>query len=162
MDVGNVARQYWAIAVLPDWKREAKNFEEPNRVSRSRPAQTAYNPITCGGRVSFLLIYFADRYRELGRSEKKIAHAAAELARWSVIIGRRVLNISEPSRGKNQGDGSEQQLLFHKPLPHVNNLFVPKATIFLQDRHRLCGWAKSDFWIFYFSLSTFSFVQRFP
>src|SRR5438876_3922032 len=77
----SIARQNWPIAVVPNRNRERENFEETGEVLRSGAAKSAHHAITGGRGVTFLFIYFADRNRQLARSEKEIANPAAEFAR---------------------------------------------------------------------------------
>src|SRR5438128_2069450 len=89
----NIARQNWSIAVVPNRNRESENFEETGEVARSGTAETAHDAITCRRGVTFLFIYFANRNRQLARSEKEISNPAAKFASRAVIVSRRILNI---------------------------------------------------------------------
>src|SRR5437588_9154454 len=127
MNIRDVARQYRPITVVPNRKREGENFEEAGEVSRGGTAKAAHDAITGGGGVAFLFIYFANRHRQLAGSVKKISNAAAEFARRSVIIRRRILNVGERACCKSNANQRYEQMLFHKPLQNLNNFFITKS-----------------------------------
>src|SRR5437016_11573695 len=123
----NIARQYWPITAMPHRNREGKDFQETSEVSRGGTAKTAYDAVTGGRCVALLFIYFANRERQLARSEKEIPNPAAELARRSVIISRRILNIGDRACCDSETDEPNEHLLFHKRLQHVNSFFITKS-----------------------------------
>src|SRR2546428_8627881 len=125
----NIARQYWPITVMPHRNREGKDFQETSEVSRGGTAKTAHDAVTGGRGVAFLFIYFANRDRQLAGSEKEIPNPAAELARGSVIISRRILNISDRACCKSKANERNHQMLFHKRLQHVNSFFITKSRL---------------------------------
>src|SRR3984893_11993094 len=90
-------------------------------------AHTADNAVTRGRRVAFLFIYSANCHRHFGRSEKQVGNAPAEFARRSIIVGRRILNVSERAGGQSETGEPNEQLLFHKLLHKLNDFFAIKS-----------------------------------
>src|SRR5947209_19561920 len=121
---------------MPHRNREGKDFQETSEVWRGGTAKTAHDAVTGGRCVAFLFIYFANRDRQLARSEKEIPNPPAEFARRSVIISRRILNISDRACYNCKANERNQHLLFHKRLQHVNSFFITnQRLIFLLFVH---------------------------
>jgi hypothetical protein len=59
------------------------------------------------------LVDLVNRHKELRRSYEEIRETATKFARWTIVVGRRVLNIGEGSAGKSsdRGEGKDS---FHK------------------------------------------------
>jgi|SRR6516225_801664 len=100
MNVRDVRRQNWIVALVPNWKRKRQNLNKTCYVSRARAPQSTPNAITGPRGIAFRLVDLVNGYKELSRSDEKIRHAATELARWPVIVPRRVLNIGQGCAAK--------------------------------------------------------------
>ena len=102
MNVRDVRRQNRIVALVPDWKRKRQNLNQTRYVPCARAPKSAPNAITGPGRIAFGLVDLVNRHKKVGRSDEKIRKAATELARWPVIISRRVLNIGQRLRWQRQ------------------------------------------------------------
>ena len=100
MNVGDVRRQNWIIAMVPNWKRKGQNLNKARYVSCACAPKSAPNAITGSCRIAFRLVDLVNRHKKISRSDEKIRKAATEFARWPVIIPRRVLNIGQGCAGK--------------------------------------------------------------
>src|SRR5215469_2692938 len=100
MNVRDIRRQNWIIAVMPNWKRKRQNLNKTCYVSRARAPKPAPNAITgpCG--IAFRLVDLVNRHKKLSRSDEKIRHTATEFARWPEVIPRGILNIGQGYAGK--------------------------------------------------------------
>src|SRR5207244_9949121 len=87
-------------AFPPYWKRKRQNLNQTRNVSCARAPKSAPNAITGRRGIAFRLVDLVNRYKKFSRSDEKIRKAATELARWAVIIPRRILNIGQGCAGK--------------------------------------------------------------
>src|SRR6266516_2401599 len=101
VNVRNVRRQNGVIAFPPNWKRKRQNLDKTSHVSCRCASQAAHNAITSPRGITFCLVDLIDRHKKLSRSPDKIRKTATELARWAIVVRRRVLNIGEGSTGKS-------------------------------------------------------------
>src|SRR5207237_89984 len=111
----NIVWQDRPITVVPHRKWEGKDFEKTNRVPRSGTAEAAHDAVTRRGAVAFHFVHFTNAVRQLAGSVKKIADAATEFARRTIIVTGRILNVGHSVSSKSDTEErNEQHLLFHK------------------------------------------------
>src|SRR6266480_727242 len=113
MDVRNFGRQQRLIAVVPNRKRKRPNLNKTGHVARRRASRSLPNAIAGSGGITFRLVDLVNSCKELSRSNDKIRDTAAEFTRRTVIVPRRILNISERSYSK-ANDRGESKNSFHR------------------------------------------------
>ena len=97
---------------MPNRKREGENLKQAGEAALSGATETAHKAISRGRGVAFLFIYSPNSHRNFGAGMIEICHAPAKFASRPVIVGRRILNVSERVRCKNETDEPDQQIAF--------------------------------------------------
>ena len=114
-------------------------------MSRGCASQAAHNAITSSRGITFCLVDLVNRHKKFSRSPDKIRKTATELARWSIIIRRRILNIGEGPTGK-ASNNCEGKQSFHRRSKSVKGFRTAKAILYF------CSSASTRFRVFHIEM----------
>src|SRR5207342_300260 len=105
--------QQGLIAVAPNWKRKGQDLNKTGHLARRCASRSLPNAIAGAIGITFGLVDLVNSGKELCRSDDEVRDTATELARRTIIVPGRVLNISEHSDGKADDRGGNKNS-FHR------------------------------------------------